>query len=93
MVAFAQCMIRTRDLETVRVTIVKDRATDSDVQQGRVRLVDQLGNAEADTAADPGRRHQSELLMDARRSFVKVRTRWYPIMQQLHRFMIAVSWS
>ena len=77
--------------ETVRVTKVNGHATVADVEQGRVRLEDQLGNAEADTAADLGRRHQSELLMDARRSLLKVRTHWYPVMQKLHRFMIAVS--
>ena len=87
----AQYKIRTRGRETIRVTKVKGHATDADVEQGRVRLEDQLGNAEGDTAADLGRRHQSELLMDARRSLLKVRTHWYLIMQQLHRFMIAVS--
>ena len=61
-VALAQYMIRTRGGETVRVTKVKGHADDSGVQQGRVRLEDQLGNAEADAAADLGRRHQSELL-------------------------------
>ena len=91
LVAVAQYMIRTRGRETVRVTQVKGHATDSDVEQGRVRLEDQLGNAEADTAADLGRRHQSEVLMDAGRRLLKVRTHGYPVMQQLQRFMIAVS--
>ena len=62
-----------------------------DVQQGRVRLEDQLGNAEADAAADLGRRHQSEVLIDAWRRLLKVRSHWYPVMLQLHRFMIAVA--
>ena len=31
------------------------------------------------------------LLMDARRSLLQARTLWYPVIQQLHRFMIAVS--
>ena len=84
-------MIRTRGRRTVRVTKVTGHATDVDVDQGRVRLEDKLGNAEADTAADVGRRHQTELLMDAWRSLLEARTHWYPIMQQLHRFMIAVS--
>ena len=53
-------MIRTRGRETVRVTEVRGHADDVDVQQGRVRLEDQLGNAEADAAADLGRRHRSE---------------------------------
>ena len=84
-------MIRTRGRQTVGVTKVTGHATNADVEQGRVRLEDQLGNAEADTAADIGRRHQSELLIDARRRLLKARTHWYPVMQQLHRFMIAVS--
>ena len=59
--------------------------------RGRVRLVDQQGNAEADAAADLGRRHQSGILIDARRRLLKARTHWYPVMLDLHRFMIAVA--
>ena len=51
----------------------------------------QQGNAEADTAADLGRRHQSEILIDARRRLLKARSHWYPIMLDLHRFMIAIA--
>ena len=46
-------------------------ATDSDNEQGRVRLEDRLGNAEADTAADLRRLHHSELLVDAMRSLLR----------------------
>ena len=49
------------------------------------------GNCEADTAADLGRRHQPEAVMDVRRTLLQVRTHWYPIIQELHRFTIAVS--
>ena len=66
-------------------------AKDVDVQQGGVRLVDQRGNAEADAAADLGRRHQSEMLINARRRLLEARSHWYPIMTDLHRFMIAVA--
>ena len=54
-------------------------------------MSDQQENAEADTAADLGRRHQSEILIDARRRLLKARSHWYPIMLDLHRFMIAVA--
>ena len=91
LVALAQYMIEARGRGTVWVTNVKGHATDADVEQGRVRLEEKLGNAEADDAADLGRRHQSELLMDARRILFKVRNHWYRIMLQLHRFMIAVA--
>ena len=85
-------MNRTRGRETVRVTKVMGHAKDVDVQQCRVRLVDQQGNAEADAAADLGRRHPSEALIDARRKLLQARCHWYPIMTDLHRFMIAVAW-
>ena len=91
LVTLAQYMIRTRGGETVRVTKVKGHADDSDVQQSRVRLEDQLDNADADAVADLGRRHQSGLLINAKRRLLKVRNHWYPIMLQLHRFMIAVA--
>ena len=91
LIALAWYMIRTRGRETVRVTKVKGHAEDVDVQQGRVRLVDQQGNAEADAAAELGRRHQSEVLIDARRRLLEARSHWYPIMLDLHRFMIAVA--
>ena len=84
-------MIRTRGRDKVRVIKVKGHAEDVDVQQGRVRLEDQEGNAEADTAADFGRRHQSEVLIDARRRLLKARSCWYPVMLDLHRFMIAIA--
>ena len=59
LIVLAKYMIRTRGRETVRVTEGKGHAEDVDVQHGRVRLVDQHGNAEVDAAADLGRRHQS----------------------------------
>ena len=67
LIALARYMIRTRGRETVRVTKVKGQAEDVDVQQGRVRLLDKQWNDEADIAANLGRRHQSEMLIDARR--------------------------
>ena len=47
-------------------------------EQGRVRLEDRLGNMEADAAADLGRLHQSEALMDARRVLLNTRETWFP---------------
>ena len=44
-----------------------------------------------DTAADLGRSHQSELVMDVRRALLNALDQWYPIVQQFHRFMVAVS--
>ena len=91
LVALVRYMIRTRCRDTVRVTKVKGHAKDDDVQHGRVRLIDQQGNVEADLAADLGRRHQSEVLINARRILLQARSYWYPIMADLHRFMIAIA--
>ena len=91
LVALVQYMIRTRGRDTVRVTKVKGHAKDDDVQHGRVRFIDQQGNVEADLAADLGRRHQSEILINARRILLQARSYWYPIMTDLHRFMIAIA--
>ena len=65
-------------LDTVRVTKGGCLATEADVEQGRVRLDNRLGNIEADTAADLGRRLQPEAVMDIRRALVNVRELWYP---------------
>ena len=54
-------------------------------------MVDEQGNAEADTPADLGRRHQTEVLIDARRRLLQARGYWYPIMLDLHRFVIAIA--
>ena len=89
LIALVQYMICTRGRDTVRVTKVEGHADDVDVQQGRVRLENQVGNAECDTAADLGWRHQSEFLVYTGRCLLNARTHWYPIMLNLHRFMIA----
>ena len=91
LVALVQYMIRARGRSTVRVTKVKGHAKDHDVQHGHVRLLDQRGNAEADVAADLGRRHQLEVLIDARRRLLQARSYWYPVIADLHRFMIAIA--
>ena len=91
LVAIAQYMIQVQGQDTVRVTKVTWHATEMVVQQGRVREEDRLGNAEADTAADLGRRHQSELVMNVGRALLNARDHWYPFILQLHRFMVAVS--
>ena len=91
LIALVQSLIRTRGRDTVTVTKVKSHAKDDDVQHGRVRLIDQQGNVEADLAADLGRLHQSEILINARRVLLQARSYWYPIMTELHRFMIAIA--
>ena len=91
LMAITRHMILAQGPDTVKVTKVKGHASEADVDQGRVRLEDRLGNIEADTAADLGSRHQSEEVMDVRLALLKAQENGYPIMLQLHRFMIAFS--
>ena len=91
LVALVHYMIRTRGRDTVRVTKVKGQAKDAHVQHGHVRLIDQQGNIESDIAADLGRHHQSEVLINAWRRLLQARSYWYPILTDLHRFMTAIA--
>ena len=91
LIALARYMIRAWGRETVRVTKVKGHAENVDVQQGPAWLVDQHGNAEGDVAADLGRRHESEVLIDAGRRLLQARSHWYLVMSDLHRIMIVVA--
>ena len=83
-------LVKDGDLVGLVHDMIRTRGRDN-VQHGRVRLVDQQGNVEADLAADLGRRHQSEILINARRKLLQARSYWYPIMTDLHRFMIAIG--
>ena len=53
-------------------------------------LEDQVGNNGADAAADLGRSRQHDDVITDRDLF-QVRRVWYPIMLDLHRFMVAVN--
>ena len=90
--ALVQYMIRSRGRETVRVRSkgMLKMLMFSQVGFGwRISL--EMLRLMADAAADSGRRHQSEVLIDARRRLLKARGSWYPLMPDLHRFMIAVA--
>ena len=52
--AVVQHLISASGLETARIAKVTCHATDADVEQGRVRAEDKLGNMEADSAASAG---------------------------------------
>ena len=84
-------MIDLRGSDTVRITKVKGHADEDMVADGRVRMVDRLGNNAADEAADFGRRRVRPAVIDARRNLSGVCGRWYPVVRDLHRFFIAIS--
>ena len=77
--------------DTVKVSKVKGHATRAMVASGDVRLEDLVGNNGADAAADLGRSRQHHDVITARRNLLRVRRLWYPIMLDLHRFMVAIS--
>ena len=81
-------MLRSRGLDTVRISTVKGHADDGMVLHGQVRREDKLGNDAADEAADFGRQRVSPAVIDARRNLSGVCGRWYPIILDLHRFSL-----
>ena len=91
LIALARYMIRARGRETVRVTKVKGHAEDVDVQQGRVRLEDQLGTLRLMLLRTWVVVITLKLPLMLWRKLLKLRSSWYPIVRLLHRFMIAVA--
>ena len=73
--------------------MVLSRATQLRRMLNKVGFAWRINSAtnEVDTAADLSRRHQSEEVLDARRTLLNARELWYPILLQLYRFMVAVS--
>ena len=76
------------------MTKVKKHTDEEMVQVGRVRVLDRLVNSNvADEVADFGRRRVDPAVIDARRNLSGVCRRWYPIILDLHRFFIAISYA
>ncbi len=90
LLATIHSMLCLRGFDTVKVSKVKGHATRAMVASG-VRLEDLVGNNGADAAADLGRLRQHDDVITARRNLLRVRRLWYPIMLDLHRFMVAIS--
>ena len=84
-------MLHLRGLDTVRISKVKGHADEVMVLHGQVREDDRIGNNAADEAADFGRRRVSLFVIDASRNLSGVCCRWYPVVLDLHRFLIAIA--
>ena len=84
-------MLHFRGFNTVRISKVKGHADKALVRAGEIRDLDRLGNNGDDEATDFGRRRVPWWVMDARRIFSGVCSRWRPFALSLHRFFIAIS--
>ena len=91
LLAIIHSMLCLRVPDTVKVSKVKGHATPALVAHGDVRIEDLIGNDGADAAADLGRLRQDDEVISARRNLLRVRRLWYPIMLDLHCFMVAIS--
>ena len=91
LLATIHSMLSLRGFDTVQVSKVKGHATRAMVDSGGVRLEDLVGNNGADAAADLGRLRQQDAVITARRDLLRVRRFWYPIILDLHKFMVAIS--
>ena len=72
-------MLHLRGFNTARISKVKGHADEALVRAGAVRGSDKLGNDRADEAADFGRRRVPWWVVDARRIFSGVCSRWRPM--------------
>ena len=86
-----QKMVRWRWSGNSAATKVKVHANEGLVACARVRAVDRIGNDAADAAADLGRKRVHCTITDARRRIGRACERWYPVVQKLHRFFIAIA--
>ena len=91
LLAIIHSVLSLRGFDSVKVSKVKGHATRAMVDNGDVRLDDLVGNNGADAAADLGRLRQHDAVITARRDLLRVRRFWYPIILDLHRFMVAIS--
>ena len=91
LLATIHSMLSLRGFDTVKVSKVKGHATRAMVDSGDVRFEDIVGNNGADAAAYLGRSRQQDAVITARRDLLRVRRFWYPIILDLHRFMVAIS--
>ena len=89
--AIIHSMLCLRGFDTVKVSKVKGHATRAMVNNGDVRFEDLVGTNGADAAADLGRSRQQDAVITARRDLLRVRRFWYPIIFDLHKFMVAIS--
>ena len=91
LLATIHSMLCLRGFDAVHVSKVKGHATRAMVDNGDVRLEDLVGNNGADAAADLGRLRQQDDVITARRDLLQIRRFWYPIIFDLHKFMVGIS--
>ena len=83
-------LISARREGSTSISKVKGHADDDLVRRGQVRRVDKVGNDLADDAADRGRLAAGVHIDDARKDFNFACRKWYPIVGDLHRFLVAI---
>ena len=91
LLATIHSMLYLRGMDTVKVSKVKDHATQAMADSGDVRSEDLVGYKGADTAADLGRLRQQDDVIAARRDLLPARRHWYPILLDFHKLMVAIS--
>ena len=91
LLATIHSMLRLCGFDSVKVSKVLGHATRAMVDNGDVRLEDLVGNNGAGAAADLGRLRQQDAVITARRDLLRVRRFWFPIILDLHKFMVAIS--
>ena len=91
LLATIHSMFCLRNSDTVKVSWVKGHAAPAIVASGDVCVEDLVGNNGVDAASDLGWLRQNDEVITSRRNLLRVRRSSYPIMLDLHRFLVAFS--
>ena len=91
LLALIEKILAEQGPDSAQISKVKGHADESMVRDGRVRMLDKIGNDLADRAADFGRRRVPPAIIDSKRMVHSACTAWYSLIPDLHRFFIAIA--
>ena len=91
LLALIEKILAEQGPDSAQISKVKGHADESMVRDGRVRMLDKIGNDLADPAADFGRRRVPPAISDSMRMVHSACTAWYSLIPDLHRLFIAIA--
>ena len=91
LLALIEKILAEQGPDSAQVSKVKGHADESMVRDGRVRMLDKIGNDLADRAADFGRRRVPPAIIDCERMVHSACTAWYSLIPDLLSIFIVIA--
>ena len=91
LLALIEKILAEQGPDSAQVSKVKGHADESMVRDGRVRMLDKIGNDLADRAADFGRRRVPPTIIDSKRMVHSACTACDSLVPDSHRFFLAIA--